>query len=273
MAGLVDLSLIIIALAVAGFIFKEVFYFYRKFCTPYVDNSTGDNTFGYISIAVFIIGTCWVAIIYSGVLNPESIENFFKPLFQGLQTFVDLRLISDTEMTAYVAKATLGLFLFSWLSVLFIYALFITLILGIISIYMDKSAIQIDFVDTEKPSQKYKRIIKESNDFIYFEILDNFRKWESVKKTEISTIKNIVTKSKFEEKLQQNMPIFIQKHSLISDGKKRRTIIIIFLFATLVIAIFTGVTEFALIKTILIIFCVPTLFLITIDVMMRETDE
>ena len=80
MADLIDLSLVIIALAVAGFIFKEVFYFYRKFCTPYDDNNAGDNTFGYISIAVLIIGTCWIFILTSGLSNPESLNNFFKPL-------------------------------------------------------------------------------------------------------------------------------------------------------------------------------------------------
>jgi hypothetical protein len=273
MADLIDLSLVIIALAVIGFIFKEVFYFHRKFCTPYDDNNSGDNTFGYISTAVLIIGTCWVLIIFSGVSNPESFNSFLKPFLEGLQKFVDLGFISETDIMAYIAKVVLVLFVFTWLSILFVYALFVTLILGIISIFIDKKAIQVEFVDTSTSSKQYKRIIKETDYFFYFETLDDFRNWESVRKTEVSSIKSIVTKSKIERKLQKNMPDFILKHSIIGNERKRNIITVIFLLLALAFAVLAGVTEYGLIKILLIIFCVPALFLTIIDSAMREGED
>jgi len=270
MVDLIDLSLVIIALAVVGFIFKEVFYFYRKFCTPYDDNNTGDNTFGYISIAILIIGTCWLFIISSGVSNPEFLNGLFKPLLDGLQKFVNMGLISETDVTAYFAKVILILFVFTWLSVLFVYALFVTLILGVVSIFIDKKGIQVEFVDMYSPSKQYKRIIKETDYFFYFEKLEDFRNWESVRKTEVSSIKSIVTKSKLERKLQKSMPDFIQKHPILGDERKRAILVGIFLLFVLAFAILASVTEYGLLKILLIIFCVPALFLIIIDGAMGE---
>jgi len=270
MADLIDLSLIIIALAVGGYIFKEVFYFYRIFCRPYDDNNTGDNSFGYIAIAILIIGTCWLLFLFSGVSNPEFLNGFFKPLLEGLQKFIDLGFASEAEITAYISKTILILYVFTWLSVLFVYALFVTLILGIISIFIDKKAVQVEFIDTYSVPKQYKRIIKETDSFIYFENLDDFRNWESVRKSEISSIKSVSTKSKIERKIQQNMPDFIQKHPIIGNEKKRTLLTAVLLMITLAFAILAGVTQFGLLKILLIIFCVPALFLTIFDAAMRE---
>lgn len=165
------------------------------------------------------------------------------------------------------------LFVFTWLSILFVYALFVTLILGIVSIFIDKKAILVGFIDPAIPSKPYKRIIKETDYFIYFETLDNFRNWESIRKTEISSIKNIVTKSKIERKLQQNMPDFIQNHPIIGNERKRTILAVIFLLLALAFAVLAGVTQYGLIKVLLIIFCVPALFLTIVDVVMREGED
>ena len=69
------------------------------------------------------------------------------------------------------------------------------------------------------------------------------------------------------------MPDFIQNHPIIGNERKRTILAVIFLLLALAFAVLAGVTQYGLIKVLLIIFCVPALFLTIVDVVMREGED
>jgi hypothetical protein len=264
MADLIDYGIIIIILAVMGYALKDAFYFYRKFSIPYEVKDQGDQLYGYISLALLILFVCLGLFAQVLKSNPDMAISFFTPFFQGLESITSGIGMSNTEVSSYFANILISFYLFNWFVVFFALAIGIAMILGLISIYLDTIAIEVQFIDSKQPPKVYKRIIVESDYFFYFEIIEDFRNWESVRKNEILTIKRIFTKSKFDKILLSAIPGIVN-HPFWGNKKNRGYVLISLMGLIMIVTFLSNFIKNPLLMILFIMVFVPTFILVIVD--------
>jgi hypothetical protein len=255
MSELIDISFVIIALAIFGFIIKDSFYLYRRANLPYELRDESEKLFANVTIGLWILSFLWLIFI----LNIRSLEWVIEPFFDELKKWVNVGILPQSALDEGLKNfiifgnfLTIGAFLF---------LILITgsMIIGIVCMYFDKRYILVKFYVNDPP-KKFRRIIKESEDFFYFESFKNFRKWIAVPKTNVIEIKNILL-----DETEHGWYGIIGTHcrdlfkrypalkSSIGDFNKRRLIILIdliLLVAVVLISAFLGLVENMIIKII-----------------------
>jgi len=261
MLNLIDYSIIVIGLAIFGFLIRDNFYLYRKYCKPYELKNSTDNLFSNISLAIFIIACCLITINMFILPNPELLH-IFEPTLTDFETLVEHGIITQSELFAYISTIIFYGKILIIFSYIYVIVIFITMVVGLIAVYIDLKGVKVFFNGPEN-SKEYKRIICESNDFVYLEKFENFREWEAIKKSDILKIESIETKSRFDRYIIKKFSDFINKHSAIGDPKKRLYLIFIFLSVYLISVFLIGFGVIFQILSIIII--IPMIILLVIS--------
>ena len=187
MSDLIDISFIIIALAILGFVIKDSFYLYRRANLPYELRDESEKLFANVTIGLWILSFFWWLFIS----NIQSLKWLIEPFFEQIQKWVNVGIISQSAFEEGVKNFIIyGNFL-SIGTLLFLILITGSMIVGIVCMYIDKRYIIVKFNGDDTP-KKYRRIIKESDDFFYFESFKNFRKWTAVPKSNVIEIKNVL---------------------------------------------------------------------------------
>lgn len=156
-----------------------------------------------------------------------------KPLF-GL---VDIGLLTENEIGDYIKNAFLIIYVLTIFSPLYLTAYGFVFIWGRIAEMFDEQSVKVILKDDKTESKEYKRIIAESSDFIYFETLNDIRKWEGIRKNDISSLERAVTKSKF-----SNRVFNLLKDKTYWKNREKRKKVAMVLIASFIILI--GVSIF-----------------------------
>lgn len=236
--SLINYSFFIIALAFSGFIIKDMFYTYRKWTMPYEIKSNTDRFFSYISLTIAIFALIWI-IAYQLIEQANTL------------------LINVFGEALAVTLTGLALFYF------FIYLVIMSL--GVISCHVDIDAILVTFTsDSEKRPSFYKRIITESDDFLYFESKENFRHWTAIRKEEIKQIERIFTKSWLDSFIIKT----VDSHKKLSFLRNKYVIFVTPIILLVVVFFLLVYSSFfinnELIITLIIIILVPSIILFII---------
>lgn len=279
MSDLVDISFIIIAIAVIGFIAKDAFYLSRRTNVPYELRDESEKLFSHITIGLFIISFCWMLIISFILPIPDLANALIKPIFDQMEKLAIGGIITPESANEAIKNFIIfGNFL-SVASIIFIVLIFVSMMAGIIAMYMDKRAILVTLTNGRDP-QRFRRIIKESEDYFYFESLKNFRQWEAIPKNEVSRIKNINVsdESVVNKWIAANCSKFFEEHAIIKkwfgDDKRRRYIITGLLLLLLLIALLVpNMNENVYARTGVIVIFVPAFILLLIDTALSEYTE
>jgi len=250
MADLIDFGFLIISLAVIGYILKDAFFFYRKYTTPYELQKGEDRIFSYISIAILVISFVWLGILVILKNEPGYLQNI-QPILEGFQTILDMKLISAEQIS-------ISLFYFiSFLYLFTILAFFIALVLGIAFVYIDRNAISVTLSENSDTGKEFKRIICESEDFVYVESLDNFRNWEAIRKDEIKKINNIIVDSRAEKFFIQHFGATFRNNAILNNRFYRAIIILGLLIIFLLIVLFSNFISTTVVRILLVMLLIP----------------
>lgn len=226
MPQLLDYSLILISLAILGFILKDNFYKYRV--VPYELKTSTDKYFSYISLSLFVTSYFWFFIMI--LLSGDS--ELVSPLLENLNKFemlIEAGIISEVELIESIKDFVLFYIAFTFFSIFFILIYSITSFLGLINLFFDVQGIEVSFKDKNQ-NRIYRRIIAESNDFYYLETIDDFRNWEAVKKEDVLCIKNIIAKSKFDRIVINSSKDFDVNHPFLFSNSKQIVLATFFVF-------------------------------------------
>lgn len=267
MADLIDFSFLIISLAIVGYILKDAFFFYRRYNTPYELQRGEDRIFSYISIAILVISFVWLGILTILIGEPGIIQSF-QPFLDGFQKIIEMGLISEEQIAPSLFYFISFLYFFTIFVQVFILAFFIASALGIIFVYIDNKAICITFIGNPQIQRKFKRIICESEDFLYVESIDNFRNWEAIRKDSIQNITNISTHSRFQKFVKVHYENKLSKIPILNNRKYRAIIITILLIAILIIATLGPWISSRIIRVTLVILLIPIIILFLIHTLM-----
>jgi len=209
---------------------------------------------------------------------PDLANAIVKPILDQLVKLADMGIISpDTPIETLKNIVIYGNYL-SIASLTFIIIIFVSMMSGIAWMFIDKRAISVTFRNDEPP-KKFRRIIKESDDYFYFQSLENFRQWLAIPKTEVSRIKNIsITEgSIFNKFIIDHCSHFFERHSTlnywIGDENRRRYIIIGLLVVVLVITLIPRYNEYILLRIGFIVVLVPMIILLLIHTAFEEKTE
>jgi len=273
MVDLIDFTFIIIALAVIGFILRDAFFFYRKYTIPYELQSEQDRMFSYISLAIFILSILWWGILQILRVSPSSIDTTLRPFLEGLQKMVEFGLLSPEQLNSYLASTLLFLYIFSAFSLIFIFLYVTSMMFGIISVYVDTRAIEIEYRDNSLPPRPFKRIIHESDEFIYVESSENFREWESIRKEEIRRIRNIFTPSPLGNFLNIHLTPRLRRIPVINN---RRYVMILFVAIMIIytlIAIYSTLIPSTFVRILSLLVFIPAIILLIIQYILDIGDK
>jgi hypothetical protein len=279
MSDLVDISFIIIAIAIIGFIAKDSFYLSRRSNLPYELRDESEKLFSNITIGLFIISVCWMLIVSFILPIPDLANALVRPIFDQMVKLANAGIISSQSVDESIKNVIIWGNFLSVASIFFIVLIFVSTIAGIIAMYMDKRGILVTPKDGSE-NKKFRRIIKESDDYFYFQSLNNFRQWEAIPKAEVSRIKNInISEESIVNKwIADNCSKFFEKHAKIKyylgDDKRRRNIIVglllVILFITLVVP---SVNQNVITRIGFIVIFVPVIILLLIDTALYKYTE
>jgi hypothetical protein len=262
MADLIDFSFVIIAIAIFGFVLKDSFYLYRRANLPYELRDESEKLFANVTIGLWILSFFWLLFL----ANIRSLKWVIDPFFDTFTKWVNEGILPQSVFEEGIKNfiifgnfLTIGAFLF---------LIIITgsMIAGIMCMFLDKRHILVK-INENDPPKKYRRIIKESDDFFYFESFKNFRKWTAVPKTNVIEIKNVLL-DETEHGWYGIIATFCKdkfnKHpllkTLIGDSSKRRFIGITSVILCVVILVISSILGF--LNTLLINALIFILFLI-----------
>lgn len=278
MSDLVDISFIIIAIAIIGFIARDSFYLSRRSNVPYELRDESEKLFSNITIGLFIISVCWVIIVTFILPIPELANTLIKPIIDQLVNLANARIITPQNVDETIKNIIIyGNFL-SIASIIFILLIFMSTIAGIIAMYMDPRGILVTLNNNDEP-KRFRRIIKESDDYFYFQSLKNFRQWEAIPKHEVLRIKNINTseESLVNKWIADNCLNFFNKHDKIKyffgNDNRRRYVIVALLFIILIITLISQVNQNVIAKIGSVVILVPIIILLLIDMALYKYTE
>jgi hypothetical protein len=245
MSDLIDFSFVIIALAILGFIIKDSFYSYQRYNLPYELRDESERLFVNIAIGLWFISLGWIVLATIIFPSPELVKAIFYPFAEQLNNLVISGYLDQSTITESIKNFVVYGNLLTIASMLFLVIITISMLAGAISTTIQYRFITVSFINEEP--KKFRRIIKESDDFFYFESLNDFRKWKAIPKKDIMSIKNTyMSETNFFNKANPHLINFFNNHprinAIIGETRTRRKII----FA---IAILMG-----------IIFIIPSLF-------------
>ncbi len=233
MTNLIDYSLIVIAIAFFGFALKESFYLHRRLNCPLTSLDRAEEVLSHISVAVLVISFLWISIIHV-ILPLPNWPDFIKPFFDGIIQLIDLDVIDENEFVGQFYNFTYYLYLFTWFAYIYLGLYLVTMVFGIAARYFDVVGIMVTFKDDLANPIEYKRIIGETEGFVFLESFEQFREWMAIPKETISRIERVETKSVFERWILRHSD-GIQKIPHIGDAKQRAVIILILLLIMLLI--------------------------------------
>jgi len=265
-ADLLNYSIIIIGLAVFGFILKDTYYMYRRYCAPYEFKNSTDSYFSHISLAIAIISICWIIIILPLTLTSDA-ELAIKAILENFAKLAEFGVLTEEEVINYFREAAFGIYVFTWFAYAYVVIYFITLILGVLAIYFDPKTVVITYQNQKQ--QEYKRIILESGDFVYFEKDSNFRDWEGVPKGSIVKIESKASKSKFDRFLARRLSTVIENHKILGNPRKRAIALVFCLGLLIALVVSSNLTEHFVVKVLLIAISVPIVILVLIENALR----
>lgn len=262
MVDLLNYSVIIIGLAIFGFILKDTYYASRKYCTPYEVKNSTDSYFSHISVAILIISVCWIWIILPLMLTPDA-EPILRGVLENFAKLAEFGILTEEEVINYFNGAFFGLYLFTWFALVYAAIYCITFILGLLAVYFNSKSIVVTYHNQEQ--QEYQRIILESGNFIYFERSSDFRNWVGIPKESIIKIESKVSKSRFDKIISKRFSKRIENHKILGSPKKRALALLSCLGLLAVLAVSAQFTEHFILRILLIIILVPIAILTLID--------
>ncbi|MDP3396404.1 MAG: hypothetical protein Q8S57_07050 [Methanoregula sp.] len=265
MSDLIDISFVIIAIAILGFIIKDSFYLYRRANLPYELRDESEKLFSNITIGLWLISFFWLIL----ATNANLVKYLIRPILDHFATLVSLGILHQSALDDAINNLIIYGNLLTIGSFIFILLISVSMVIGIVWMFFDKRYILVTYENGDAP-QKFRRIIKESDVFFYFESFKNFRKWKAVPKKNISEIKNILldeTEFGWYGIIATHCTNFFNKHSLvkscIGDSNRRKWIIVILLVIVFIVITFSHPQENLLISIVfwiaLIIMCILVL--------------
>jgi hypothetical protein len=260
MADLIDISFIIVAFAIVGYILKDAFFFYRKSTIPYELQSGEERMFSYISLTLFISSVIWWAIL-TIIKNDPNMLYSLNPIFEGLQRLVEMGVISLDQFNSYISTTLIFLFSFTIFSQIFIFAYTIAMTLGYIGFIIDSKAIKVTYKNNVVIPRKFKRIIHESDEFIYVESLKDFRKWVAIKKEDIERINNIFTDSKFQEFFLKHLSPILNRVPIINNPHYRIILVFTLMVVLSSLSIFSNVISDVFYRILFAAITIPAIIL------------
>ncbi len=244
MSSIFDYSLALVGLAIFGYTLEDTFYYHRKGTKPYKVTNSLDRNFSYVTQALMIISYFWIFFIPISQ-NPDinsGINSFLEVFINGIENFIEVGFLSEEEVINYVKNILLSLYIFTPFAIFYLSIQSLTLFLGLAFMLLDSNAILVTFVDNEIEPKEYKRIITETNDFFYFEKINDFRNWEALRKDRVQNVQNIYSKSKFDTIILHYFNKLDKKRSYVHKNLKYATIILyLFLLAITAILMFEDV--------------------------------
>ena len=165
-------SVILIGLAVFGFIISDIFKTGQYLGIPDPYKTDFETIFHFISVALLAIAITMVIFAYPiAAFLQKSFEMFLKLGFMD-QTTIDFL----TKVYGYSLYFSIG----------YILVYFFIFFLGAIYKFINPIWIEVELMDHTKKS--YHSFICDSNDFYFFETKEKFNLWEGIKKSEILRI-------------------------------------------------------------------------------------
>jgi hypothetical protein len=278
MADLIDLSFLIILLAIMGFMVKDTFYFSRKISIPYELRDKDDKLFANVSIAILILSATFFCISYYYIANPDAIVNLLKSFVDGLERMVGSGAVSENSANDILEKVFLGLYFLVWATLIYLIGFLIVFVIGVAAIFFDNNAVEITFNKklNEETELKltYRRIISESSEFLYVENLKDFRIYEGLKKCDIAKITKTYTKTRIDIFIQELCVKIFSENSEIAlfllNKRYRGALIIVLLFVVMILVyLSTYIGVSSNIFLIYFIGIIPVIILMFIDNALR----
>ena len=246
MSSIIDFSTIIVALAILGFIFKNVFYKAREWNVPYELKSQEDRYFSYISTALLALSIFWIFFVLVIVKDEKFIDGL-NSFTEILDKIVEFGILPQEQILLYFKQVMLFAIFLSLFSPLYLMTYSSIFILGaIMQVFtqlINEQAVKVTLIEP-KEEKKYKKIISESSDFIYFEILEDFRKWEGVKKQDIKCLERSTTKSNLSKRIYN----LFKERNHWKDRNKRKKVILLMSASLITLVIVTSLFENKLLR-------------------------
>jgi len=216
--------------------------------------------FSYISLTLFISSVIWWAIL-TIIKNDPNMLYSLNPIFEGLQRLVEMGVISLDQFNSYISTTLIFLFSFTIFSQIFIFAYTIAMTLGYIGFIIDSKAIKVTYKNNVVIPRKFKRIIHESDEFIYVESLKDFRKWVAIKKEDIERINNIFTDSKFQEFFLKHLSPILNRVPIINNPHYRIILVFTLMVVLSSLSIFSNVISDVFYRILFAAITIPAIIL------------
>lgn len=282
MSDLVDISFVIIAIALLGFIAKDSFYASRRINVPYELRDESERLFSHVTIGLFIVCICWMAIITFIIPIPDLARAIIYPIIDQFSNLSIAGVISEEDLNKAFNTIIIYGNLLTIASIVFVLLIFVSTIAGIVATLTDKRAISVSFGNSTEP-KRYRRILKESEDFFYFQSLSNFRQWEGIPKDMITGIKNIrlPEKSIVNQWIFKNCTTFFKTHprinTLIGVEKNRRLVVLallgVLMAILLIVTVIPNLNSHVIIRILFLVLTIPIIGVMLIEMAFTEETE
>ncbi len=157
------------------------------------------------------------------IVKDENFIEWLSSFTYVLDKIVELGILSEEHILLYLKQVMLFAMFLSLFSPLYLMTYLSIFMLGVIvqvfTQLINEQAVKVTLIEP-KEEKKYKKIISESSDFIYFETLDDFRKWEGIKKQDIKYLEKSTTKSNLSKRIFNYLKIEIIGKIEIKEKKQ-----------------------------------------------------
>jgi hypothetical protein len=185
--NLINASIIFIFLVVLGFLVSDIFRMGRYFGIPSISKTDTERVLDYASTAIFFLMLFFIILVM--ILDPQRqnfISNSITPFFTVILNFLDQNFISQNIVLSYIG-------LLFWFSVIFLFVYIVVFSTGFLIRFIDENYIEVTFSDDSKT--KFRSILSETDEFIFFEGLTTWFRWEAIRKEKIQSMKSVRGKS------------------------------------------------------------------------------
>jgi hypothetical protein len=191
-----DLGLIIIGVALFGFILKDAYNWelFQKPPTIYKQQYIS-TIFHYISIGLFALSILIIFTFFS-VFAPNQ-DNLISKFFNFMFTFIQVAESSGVLASGFSTSIKNNLVLSFFPAFFYFGTVSVVLAIGRFARFMNEVWVNVEFNDGEK---SYPNVISDDDDFFYFEQPDNPGFWEAIRKENVKKITLRRHPSRFRDK-------------------------------------------------------------------------
>jgi hypothetical protein len=187
-----NFGLLFVILAIFGFIVKDIVNLSQYWNLPDDYKKDTERFFNYIATALLIIA--FTTILITPLLTSKesnSVNDLFKVTGTTIDKLHEARLISNETYSGIVEGFTLGIISTVYFSYLYIIIYAIAFLFGIFLRYSKTYGISVVLKSKPDSPEIFRDLIRESDEFLFFETDSAFASWTAIRKDEVSRMEMI----------------------------------------------------------------------------------